>query len=68
MIGPTYMLADAMKAGRLESVLEAYYRPATRLYAVCLISKLVSPKVRAFVDHLVEAWDEPHLSPPPITR
>ena len=58
-IGPTYMLADAMKAGRLESVLEAYYRPATGLYAVYPTSKMVSPKVRAFVDHLIEAWGEP---------
>ncbi len=56
LIGPTYMLADAIKAGQLEAVLETYYRPATGLYAVYPYSKLVSSKVRAFVDHMVEAW------------
>lgn len=59
LIGPTYMLADAMLAGQLETVLEAYYRPAAGLYAVYPYSKLVSSKVRAFVDHMVEAWGEP---------
>ena len=56
LIGPTYMLADAIEAGQLEAVLEDYSRPATGLYAVYPYSKLVSSKVRAFVDHLVEAW------------
>ena len=56
LIGPTYMLADAIEAGQLEAVLEAYSRPATGLYAVYPYSKLVSSKVRAFVDHLVETW------------
>ena len=58
LIGPTYMLADAMRAGRLEAVLEAYSRPIMGLYAVYPYSKLVSSKVRAFVDHLVEAWGQ----------
>lgn len=56
LIAPTYMLADALQAGQLETVLETYYRPATGLYAVYPYSKLVSSKVRAFVDHLVDAW------------
>ena len=58
LIGPTYMLADAVKAGQLEAVLETYSRPATSPYAVYPYSKLVSSKVRAFVDHLVETWGE----------
>jgi len=56
LVGPTYMLADAPHAGRLEAVLETFSRPATGLYAVYPRSTLISSKVRAFVDHLVEAW------------
>ncbi len=57
-IGPTYMVADALKEGRLETVLDDYAPAATGLYAVYPYSKLVSKKVRAFVDYLVEAWGD----------
>jgi DNA-binding transcriptional LysR family regulator len=58
LIGPTYMLAKAVREKRLETVLEGYYRPSTGLYAIHPHSKLVSSKVRAFVDYCAEAWSD----------
>lgn len=55
-IGPTYMVASALKDGSLKTVLDDFAPATTGLYAVYPYSKLVSTKVRAFVDYLVEAW------------
>jgi DNA-binding transcriptional LysR family regulator len=57
-IAPTYMLASALKDGRLVTILNDYAPATTGLYAVYPYSKLVSTKVRAFVDYLVEAWGD----------
>lgn len=57
-IGPTYMVAKAKREAQLEQVLEDFYRPSTGLYAVYPHSKLVSSKVRAFVDYLAEVWSD----------
>jgi DNA-binding transcriptional LysR family regulator len=54
-IGPSYMVDKAIEAGRLVETLENYARPQVGLYAVYPYSKYVSPKVRAFVDYLVES-------------
>ncbi|MET0100983.1 MAG: LysR family transcriptional regulator [Sedimenticola sp.] len=55
-IGPTYMVASAIKEGRLKTVLGDYAPATSGLYAVYPYSKLVSKKVRAFVDYLFEEW------------
>ena len=55
-IGPTFMIASALKEGRLETVLDQYTSTTTGLYAVYPYSKLVSTKVRAFVDFIAESW------------
>ena len=55
-MGPTFMIASALKEGRLETVLDDYTPASTGLYAVYPYSKLVSKKVRAFVDYLAETW------------
>ncbi len=55
-VGPTYMVANAIKEGRLITILDDYTRANTGLYAVYPYSKLVSKKVRALVDYLAEAW------------
>ncbi len=55
-IGPTFMIARALEEGRLETVLDQYTPMTTGLYAVYPYSKLVSTKVRAFVDFIVESW------------
>ena len=55
-IGPTFMIASALKEGRLETVLDQYTPMTTGLYVVYPSSKLVSTKVRAFVDFIAESW------------
>jgi DNA-binding transcriptional LysR family regulator len=55
-MAPTFMVAGALKEGRLETVLDDYTPASTGLYAVYPYSKLVSTKVRAFVDYLAETW------------
>lgn len=55
-MAPTFMVADALEKGRLVSVLDDYAPARTGLYAVYPYSKLVSKKVRAFVDYLTENW------------
>ncbi|MGD8854237.1 MAG: substrate binding domain-containing protein [Gammaproteobacteria bacterium] len=56
--GPSYMFIDAIKKGRLKPVLEDYARATTGLYAVYPYSKLVSSKLRSFVDYLVDEWSQ----------
>ena len=55
-IGPTYMVINALKEGRLKTVLDDYTPTTSGLYAVYPYSELVSTKVRAFVDYLAETW------------
>ena len=55
-IAPTFMIVSALEEGRLETVLDQYAPVTTGLYAVYPYSKLVSTKVRAFVDFIAEAW------------
>jgi len=55
-IGPTFMIATDIKEGRLETVLDQYTPMTTGLYIVYPHSKLVSAKVRAFVDFVTESW------------
>jgi len=55
-IGPTFMIASAIEEGRLETILDEYTSMTTGLYAVYPYTKLVSTKVRAFVDFIVESW------------
>ena len=55
-IGPTFMIVSALEQGRLETVLDQYTPMTTGLYAVYPYSKLVSTKVRAFVDFIAESW------------
>ena len=55
-IGPTFMIASALKEGRLEAVLDQYTPMTTGLYVVYPKSKLVSAKVRAFVDFVADSW------------
>lgn len=57
-IGPTFMIASALKEGKLESVLDQYTPMTTGLYVVYPKSKLVSAKVRAFVDFVYASWSD----------
>ena len=50
-----YQAADAIKAGRLRIVLEKFEPPALPIHAVYPTSRLLSAKVRAFIDLAIEA-------------
>ena len=57
-IGPTFMISSAVKEGRLKTVLDDYTPVTTGLYAVYPYSKLVSRKVRAFIDFIAGSWSD----------
>jgi DNA-binding transcriptional LysR family regulator len=50
---PDWMVADALASGRLTRVLAEFETPRSGIYAVYPTNRLITPKVRAFVDHLV---------------
>jgi len=53
---PTFIVGDALRDGRLVEIL-AEYRPQDRaIYAVFPANRHLSPKVRSFVDFLVERF------------
>ncbi|MET0969108.1 MAG: LysR family transcriptional regulator [Tardiphaga sp.] len=54
-----YQAADALAAGRLKTVLAKFEQPALPIHIVYPTSRLLSAKVRAFVDLAVETcqWD-----------
>jgi DNA-binding transcriptional LysR family regulator len=49
-----YQAADALKRGRLKIVLAGYEQPAMPIHIVYPTSRLLSAKVRAFIDLVVE--------------
>ena len=49
---PTWAATEPLRTGALRRVLGAWDLPASTIYAVYPGSRLMSPKVRAFVDHL----------------
>jgi DNA-binding transcriptional LysR family regulator len=52
-----YQAADAIKAGRLKIVLEKFEPPPLPIHIVYPTSRLLSAKVRAFVDLVIEVSD-----------
>jgi DNA-binding transcriptional LysR family regulator len=54
-----YQAADAVKRGRLEIVLQKFELPKLPIHIVYPTSRLLSAKVRAFIDLVVESseWD-----------
>jgi DNA-binding transcriptional LysR family regulator len=58
---PTYMLGHHLKSGRLKEILtDSVANPDTALYATYMPTRYMQPKVRAFIDHLLE-----HFGPVP---
>ena len=49
---PSWAVAEQLRTGALRRVLEAWAPPASTIYAVYPGNRLMSMKVRAFVDHL----------------
>jgi DNA-binding transcriptional LysR family regulator len=52
-----YQAADAIKAGRLRIVLQKFERPPLPIHIVYPTSRLLSAKVRAFIDLVTETSD-----------
>jgi DNA-binding transcriptional LysR family regulator len=50
---PEWFVADALVSGQLIRVLGDHEAPASGIYAVYPTNRLLAPKVRAFVDHVV---------------
>ena len=50
-IALSYMVADDLRAGTLVPVLDAFTPPAVPIHLVHPASRLVAPKLRAFLDH-----------------
>ena len=53
---PTWAVAEPLRAGALRRVLDAWEPPASTIYAVYPGNRLMSMKVRAFVDHLARCF------------
>lgn len=53
---PAWQVAADIEAGRLRPVLEGYAPPATPVHVLFERAKLSSPKIRTFVDYLVQQW------------
>jgi DNA-binding transcriptional LysR family regulator len=58
---PAWQVAGDIQAGRLRPVLESYAPPATPVHVLFERAKLSSPKIRTFVDYLVDQWHRPRL-------
>jgi DNA-binding transcriptional LysR family regulator len=50
---PTWVISEPIRKGTLRRVLPAWEPPPSTIYAVYPDNRLMSMKVRAFVDHLV---------------
>lgn len=61
VLQPTFIAASALKSGKLISILEDYLPEPTALYAVYPHRKLVSNKLRVFIDFLKTYFED---SPP----
>ncbi|QTP53883.1 LysR family transcriptional regulator [Billgrantia sulfidoxydans] len=53
----TWHVCDDLQAGRLQQVLSDYALPETGIHAVMPQRRLAPPRVRAFIDFLVEQWE-----------
>lgn len=51
---PDFIVADDLASGALVPLLEGWQRDESHVYAVYLSRKFLSPKVRVFIDYLVE--------------
>ncbi|NIC04812.1 LysR family transcriptional regulator [Billgrantia bachuensis] len=50
-------VCDDLRAGRLQRILPDHMPPETGIHAVMPQRRLVPPRVRAFIDFLVEQWE-----------
>jgi DNA-binding transcriptional LysR family regulator len=64
---PVFRCVAAVREHRLERVLKEWCSPPATIHAVYPTARLLSPKVKAFVDHLQEKFTPPpwELGPVP---
>ncbi|MEM5368503.1 LysR family transcriptional regulator [Paraburkholderia azotifigens] len=53
---PAWQVAAHIEAGRLQPVLDGFAPPATPVHVLFEQTKLASPKIRTFVEYLVDQW------------
>ncbi|MGE8476547.1 MAG: LysR substrate-binding domain-containing protein, partial [Paraburkholderia hospita] len=53
---PAWQVEAHIERGRLQPVLDKFAPPATPVHVVFERAKLSSPKIRTFVDYLVDQW------------
>jgi len=53
---PSWAVPEALRSGALRRILETWEPPASTIYAVYPDNRLMSMKVRAFVDHLARTF------------
>jgi DNA-binding transcriptional LysR family regulator len=64
VLSPTFIVADALRAGKLQQVLTDYRIPTVDAYAVYPHNRFLAAKTRAFIEFLVERlggnpyWDK----------
>jgi DNA-binding transcriptional LysR family regulator len=56
---PTWAAAEPLRSGGLKRVLPGWELPVSAIYAVYPGNRLMSLKVRAFVNHLVRYFGKP---------
>ena len=59
ILQPTFIVGEALKSGKLETILSDYELDPVGLYAVYPHRKLLAPKLRAFVDFIGSYYGEP---------
>ena len=59
ILQPTFIVGDALKAGKLETILNRYELEPIGLYAVYPHRKLLAPKLRAFIDFIGSYYGDP---------
>jgi len=51
---PTFIIADDLKAGRVQTILDDYLDQTVTFSMLWPASRYASPKLRAFIDYMVE--------------
>ncbi|WP_081761524.1 LysR substrate-binding domain-containing protein [Methylopila sp. 73B] len=55
---PSWYVADDLRAGRLQALLEAYQREPTPVQLLFPQTRMVSRKLRSFVDYVATQWPQ----------
>lgn len=63
ILQPEFLVGDDLRAGRLQAVLADYSRPPITMMAVYPQRRLLSPKVRTFVEHLEAQFGQGRMQP-----